>query len=72
MMIANFKQEDTAAYDARFQKFLKQIIEVAGYAPRRTYIYPIMDGIPFKDLEVALDMAVLERMAEKANDNNSV
>lgn len=70
MMTANLKPEERDAYDQRFQAFLANIIEVAGY-PRKKYLYPIMNGVPFKDLEVALDMAILERLKRKANDNGA-
>lgn len=68
-MIANLKPEDRDRYDLRFQEFLARMVEVAGYSPRQKYLYPIMEGIPFKDLEVALEIAVAERMKHKANDN---
>ncbi len=70
MMISNLKPEDHIEYDAAFQAFLEKIISVAKYAPREKYLYPIMQGVPFKDLNVALDMAVLERGKRKANDNS--
>lgn len=68
-MIANMKPEDRDQYDTRFHSFLSRIGEVAGYHPRHKYLYPIMEGVPFRDLEVALEMAVAERMKYKANDN---
>ena len=69
MMISNLKPEEREGYDAAFQVFLEKIIAVAKYAPREKYLYPIMQGVPFKDLNVALDMAILERGMRKANDN---
>lgn len=68
-MTANLKPEEREEYDKRFQNFLFKIVDVAGYRPRRKYLYPIMEGVPFKDLEVALDMAMIERAKCKANDN---
>ena len=70
MSIANLKPEERDRYDADFQMFLEKIITVAKYAPREKYLYPVMDGVPFKDLNVALDMAVIERRKRKANDNS--
>lgn len=69
MMISNVKPEEREGYDAAFQAFLEKIVTVAKYAPREKYLYPIMNGVPFKDLNVALDMAVMERRACRANDH---
>ncbi len=69
MTIANLKPEDQQDYDTRFELFLAKMVEVAHYNPRRKYLYPIMQGVPFKDLEVALDMATLQRANAKSNDN---
>ncbi len=71
MMIANLKPEDKDTYDKRFQTVLSKIVDVAKFTPRERYLYPIMEGVPFKDLEVALDMAVMERAKRKVNDNES-
>lgn len=70
MTIANMKQEDKDNYDRHFQSFLSKIIEVAKYTPKEKYLYPVMEGVPFNDLEVALDLVVMERAKRKANDNN--
>ncbi len=69
MTIANMKPEEKSLYDLRFQTFLFKIVDVAKYSPREKYLYPIMNGVPFRDLEVALDMAVQELAKRKANDN---
>ncbi|NQW47027.1 MAG: hypothetical protein HQ464_04570 [Planctomycetes bacterium] len=69
MRIANLTPGDEEAYDKRFQAFLSNVVEVARYAPRRKYLYPIMQGVPFQDMEVALDIAMLERAKRKVNDN---
>jgi hypothetical protein len=69
MTIANMKQEDKDNYDRRFQSFLSKMIEVAKYAPKERYLYPVMEGVPFKDLEVTLDLVVMEHAKRKANDN---
>ncbi len=53
--------ENRKAYDKRFRIFVSKMTKVGGYEPRCQYLYPIMDGVPFKDLEVALDMATLEQ-----------
>ena len=70
MMPVNLKPEDRDQYDKRFQKFLAKIIKVAGYTPRRKYLYPLMEGVPFRDLEVALDITVAARAKNKSNDND--
>lgn len=69
MKIANMKPEEKNQYDLRFQTFLYKIVDVAKYNPREKYLYPIMNGVPFKDMEVALDMAIKERGKRKTNDN---
>ena len=69
MIMANMKPEEKSQYDLRFQTFLYKIVDVAKYSPREKYLYPIMNGIPFKDLEVALEMAIEERKKCKTNDN---
>lgn len=67
MMITNMPEEEKISMDARFRSFMVKMLTVARYAPKEQYLYPIMSGVPFRDLEVALDLALLER--SKANDN---
>ena len=69
MTIANMKPEEKSQYDERFQAFLYKMVEVAKYNPRERYLYPIMSGVPFKDMEVALDMAMQQRGKRQTNDN---
>lgn len=71
MTIANMKPEEKSQYDLRFQTFLFKIVDVAKYKPKEKYLYPIMNGVPFKDLEVALEMAVQECAKRKSNDNKN-
>ena len=54
--------------DRLFHTFLYKLIDVAKFMPREQYLYPIMRGVPFRDLDVALDLAIIEH--RKANDNN--
>lgn len=68
-MTINMKPEEQETYEKRFQTFLFKIIDVAKFKPKERYIYPIMDGVPFRDLEVSLDMALLERKKRMSNDN---
>lgn len=56
-MGTGMKPEQQAQYDRRFQTFLRKLGRTARYQPREIYLYPIMDGVPFQDLEVALDLA---------------
>lgn len=70
MTIANMKPEERDRYDADFQAFLEKIITVAKFTPREKYLYPVMNGVPFKDMSVALDIAVMEHKKKKANDNH--
>jgi hypothetical protein len=55
-------------YDMRFRAFLRQIISVSRLKPKERYIYKVMDGVPFKDLETALLMAKID-YGEGKNDN---
>lgn len=68
-MTINMKPEERETYERRFQAFLFKIIDVAKFKPKERHIYPIMDGVPFRDLEVSLDMALLERKKLMSNDN---
>ena len=68
-MTANLKPDEKDQYDARFHAFLSRMIEVASYRPRAQYLYPLMGGVPFKDLEVALDIAHAAYIKHTANDN---
>lgn len=55
-------------YDLRYKKFLYRINAVSKLVPRDKYLYPIMDGVPFKDLETAIMMAEISYKRIK-NDN---
>ncbi len=57
-------------YDRRFRLFLKQIVGVSCMKPKEKYLYPIMDGVPFKDLETAILMANID-YGIATNDNES-
>jgi hypothetical protein len=63
------KPEEKESLDKQFYDFLSKCIAVAGYKPREKYLYPVMRGVPFRDLDVAFDMAVMDRAKHKANDN---
>lgn len=58
-------------YDLRLKKFLRRITAVSKLSPREEYLYPIMDGVPFKDLETALMMAIIA-FKEAINDNKKL
>ena len=58
---------DKAGYSQRFQTFIFKMVDVSQCAPKERYLYPIMDSVPFRDLEVALNLAMLNYA--KANDN---
>lgn len=57
-------------YDMCFRFFLRQIIGVSRMKPREKYLYRIMDGVPFKDLETAILMANID-YGIATNDNES-
>lgn len=44
-------------YNARYNRFIRDIKVVSRMNPKEHYLYRIMDGVPFKDLETALMMA---------------
>lgn len=56
-------------YEVRFYKFLRGLINVSTMKPKGKYLYPLMDGVPFKDLETAILMAHIEHKS-LANRNN--
>ncbi len=58
------------AYDVRFYKFLRGIISVSAMKPKDRYLHPMMDGVPFKDLETAILMAHIELEGSITNDND--
>lgn len=64
-MISEVKKME---YDIRFRTFLRQIITISRLKPKECYIYKVMDGVPFKDLETALLMASID-YHEANNDN---
>src|SRR5690606_31300112 len=66
MIISNYKPEEKERLEKKFHTFLFKLIDVAKYSPKERYLFPIMEGVPFRGLEVALDMAMIER--SKAND----
>ncbi len=55
--------------DLRFQNFLTEFTKVSLMQPRERYLYPIMRGVPFSDLETALMMAGID-YAKAANENS--
>ena len=57
-------------YDVRFYKFLRGIISASAMKPKEKYLYPMMDGVPFKDLETAILMAHIEH-DDVTNDNDA-
>lgn len=62
-------------YDARYLRFIRDIKVVNKMKPKELYLYRIMDGVPFKDLETALMMAKddYERQPfNKTNDNEKI
>ena len=59
---------NTAQYDMHFRDFIRQIISVRRMQPREKYLYPLMDGVPFRDLETAIMMVKIDYDIA-ANDN---
>lgn len=55
-------------YLMRYRCLIKKLGNIKKMEPRTQYLYPLMDSVPFKDLEVAI---ILCEMAhdEATNDN---
>lgn len=59
-------------YNVRFRCFIREITVVSRMKPKEKYLYRIMDGVPFKDLETAILMAKIdyeEKAKGTVNDN---
>lgn len=59
-------------YDVRFRYFIREITVISRMKPKEKYLYRIMDGVPFKDLETAILMAKIdhkEKIEDTVNDN---
>lgn len=66
------KQADKQhAYDARFYMFLRGLMAISAMKPKDKYLYPMMDGVPFKDLETAILLAHIAHEGSATNDNNA-
>jgi hypothetical protein len=57
-----------AQYDFRFRHFIREIIVISRMKPKEKFLYRIMDGVPFKDLETAIMMAKID-YGTAINDN---
>jgi hypothetical protein len=69
MMSEDMKKQ----YDVRFRHFIREITAVSRMNPKEQYLYRIMDGVPFKDLETAIVMMKIDhgkKMGDTINDNN--
>lgn len=66
-MISEVKKME---YDMRFRTFLRQIIGVSRMKPKERYLYSLMDGVPFKDLETAILMKNID-YGVAMNDNEN-
>jgi len=59
-------------YDTRFRIFIREITGVSKMKPKEKFLYRIMDGVPFKDLETAILMAKIDygqKIEDTVNDN---
>jgi hypothetical protein len=66
-MISEVKKME---YDMRFRTFLRQIIGVSRMKPKEQYLYPLMECVPFKDLETAILMKHID-YGIATNDNEN-
>lgn len=55
-------------YDMRFRAFMRQMFAVNRMKPKESYLYRLIDGVPFKDLETAILIAHIEYDKNAAND----
>lgn len=55
-----WQAEQSQRLDLHFHDFLNTIWAVAKLEPREKYLYSLMQSVPFRDLEVALDIAIIE------------
>lgn len=68
MMPEDMKEQ----YNVRFRHFIREIIVVSRMKPKEKFLYRIMDGVPFKDLETAIMMAKIDygpKIDKTGNDN---
>ncbi len=56
------------SYDARYLRFVRDMSKVSEMKPKQRYLYRIMDGVPFKDLETALLMVKTDYKLGRNND----
>lgn len=59
-----------SAYDLRLCTFLDDIARIGRMTPREKYLHPLMDSVPFKDLETAILMTGMEH--EKSRKKRAV
>lgn len=57
-------------YDLRFRHFIREITGVSRMKPKEKYLYRIMDGVPFKDLETAIIMTKMDCQHDLENSVN--
>lgn len=65
-------EEMKKRYDVRFRHFMREMTAVSRMTPKEKYLYRMMDGVPFKDLETAILMAKIDhkgQIEEMVNDN---
>lgn len=66
------KDDMKKRYDLRFRHFIREIRGVSKMSPKEKYLYRIMDGVPFQDLETSIAMIKIEleqKIDETVNDN---
>ena len=68
-MTKSMSTHERREMDQRLQSFLIEFTRVSHMEPRERYLYPIMKGVPFSDLETALMMATID-YAKAANENS--
>ncbi|PZO84120.1 MAG: hypothetical protein DI626_08540 [Micavibrio aeruginosavorus] len=55
-------------YDMRFRTFMRQMFTISRMKPKEKYLYRLMDGVPFKDLETAILITRIDYDKNAAND----
>lgn len=56
-------------YELRYHRFLLKLTAVSKMRPKEHFLYRMMDGVPFKDLETAIMMTKID-FEEAVNGNN--
>ncbi len=63
-------EKDLKTYSKRYRSFVKKLSNIKRMTPKEKYLFPLMDGVPFQDLEIAI--LLCEMAHEKASNDNKI